>query len=531
LCTLLSFLVELPIVSPCEAMSKANGPEELVLVLGDQLHPANLALEDLRKDHVVVLMIETVGEATRAWSHKQRIAVFLSAMRHYARDLEARGWQVDYQPLAAGHASLAAGLADAIGRHRPARVSVVEAGEWRVQQDVESACERANVPLRRVEDSHFYCDRDAFRRWARGRRQLVMEFFYRDMRRRFGVLMDGDQPVGGAWNFDKDNRGSFGRAGPGAVPPRARFEPDEITREVLAEVASRFADHPGSLESFAWPVTASEARAALADFVTQRLPLFGRYQDAMWQGEPWLYHAGLAAALNLKLLDPREAVAAAVAAWEAGHAPLAAVEGFVRQVLGWREFIRGIYWLHMPDYAGLNHFGHDRPLPAFFWNGETDLNCLRQSLGDTLANGYAHHIQRLMVIGNFALLAGLDPKAVCDWFLAVYVDAVEWVELPNTLGMALHADGGIVGSKPYAASGAYIKRMSNYCAGCRYDPGSRSGSRACPFNLLYWDFLARHREALAGNPRMALALKNLERIGDDELEALRADAQAFLARL
>jgi deoxyribodipyrimidine photolyase-related protein len=512
-------------------MSKAATPLELVLVLGDQLHPANPALAGVPQDQAVVLMIETVGEAKRAWSHKQRIALFLSAMRHYARDLGTQGWRVDYQPLAAGHASLEAGLAEALERHRPARVTVVEAGEWRVQRDIQSACERARVPLRWVEDSHFYCDHDTFRRWAHGRRQLVMEFFYRDMRRRFDVLMDGGQPVGGAWNFDKDNRGHFGRAGPGELPPRACFEPDEITRETLAEVASRFADHPGSLDSFAWPVTASEARAALADFIALRLPLFGRYQDAMWQGEPWLYHAGLAAALNLKLLDPREAVAAAIAAWQAGHAPLAAVEGFVRQLLGWREFIRGIYWLHMPEYARLNHFGHERPLPAFFWTGDTDMNCLRQCLGDTLANGYAHHIQRLMVLGNFALLAGLLPEAVCDWFLAVYVDAVEWVELPNTQGMALHADGGIVGSKPYAASGAYIKRMSNYCAGCRYDPGRRSGAGACPFNLLYWDFLARHREALAGNPRMALALKNIDRIGADELAALRAEAQAFLARL
>ena len=500
-------------------------------MLGDQLDPSNAALRAARPGQDGVLMIESAGEATHAWSHRQRIAVFLSAMRHYAADLRAAGWNVDYQALDAGHASLGAGLSEALARHRPARLRVVEAGEWRVQDMIESACRDAGVELCWHRDTHFFCGRDDFARWARGRKQLVMEFFYRGLRKRFDVLMEDGQPAGGAWNFDRANRGSFGRKGPGQLPPPRRFEPDEITRGVLAEVADRFPDHPGDLESFGWPVTREEAEAALDAFISRRLALFGRYQDAMWQGEPWLYHAGISAALNLKLLDPRRAVDAAVAAWRAGQAPLEAVEGFVRQVLGWREFIRGVYWLEMPGYAERNHFDHARPLPSFFWDADTDLNCLQQCFGDTLANGYAHHIQRLMVIGNFALLAGLDPEAVCSWFLGIYVDAVEWVELPNTLGMALHADGGIVGTKPYVASGAYIKRMSNYCAGCRYDPGKRSGEDACPFNLLYWDFLARNLETLAGNPRMGLALKNLERIDAEELAQIRAGAEAFLGRL
>ena len=512
-------------------MSKNAVSADLVLVLGDQLHPEPPALARTTPERAIVLMIESAAEATHAWSHKQRIAMFLAAMRHHAQALRAAGWRVDYRALSAECASLAAGLDDAIVQHRPSRVLVTEPGEWRVQQALEAACASRGVPLEWVPDPHFYCSRDDFRDWAAGRKNLVMEYFYREMRRRSGILMNGDQPAGGAWNFDKHNRGHFGRAGPGAVPERAGCAPDAITREVLDEVAARFPGHPGALESFRWPVTPAAARAALAEFVAHRLPLFGRYQDAMWQGEPWLYHAGISAALNLKLLDPREAVNAAVEAWAEGAAPLAAVEGFVRQVLGWREFIRGVYWLQMPGYAEHNHFGHDRPLPSFFWDADTDLNCLRQCFGDTLANGYAHHIQRLMVIGNFALLAGFDPQAVCDWFLGVYVDAVEWVELPNTLGMALHADGGIVGSKPYAASGAYIKRMSNYCVGCRYDPGKRSGEDACPFNALYWDFLARHRDMLAGNPRMGLAVKNLERIGAAELAGIRATAAAFLSGL
>jgi len=504
---------------------------ELVLVLGDQLDRRSPALDAAACDEAVVLMIESAGEAAHAWSHKQRIALFLSAMRHHAEALRGDGWTVDYQPLQAGHDSLADGVCDAIARHRPQRVRMVEAGEWRVQQMIDRACAEAGAELQVHDDSHFFCSREEFARWAGGRKQLVMEYFYRDMRKRFDVLMENGRPAGDAWNFDRANRGSFGRHGPGEVPTPLRFEPDAITRGVLDEVEKRFPGHPGSLEGFGWPVTPAEAEAALKDFVTRRLPSYGRYQDAMWQGQPWLYHAGISAALNLKLLDPRRAVDAAVTAWDAGDAPLEAVEGFVRQLLGWREFIRGVYWLEMPAYARHNHFGHDRPLPSFFWNGDTELNCLRQCFGDTLANGYAHHIQRLMVIGNFALLAGLRPQAVCDWFLGIYVDAVEWVELPNTLGMALHADGGVVGTKPYVASGAYIKRMSNYCDGCRFDSGKRSGADACPFNLLYWNFLAQHRETLTANPRMRLALKNLERLDDARLEEIRAGAAGFLAKL
>ena len=504
---------------------------ELVLVLGDQLDRRSPALDAAACDEAVVLMIESAGEAAHAWSHKQRIALFLAAMRHHAEALRGDGWTVDYQPLRAGHDSLADGVCDAIARHRPQRVRMVEAGEWRVQEMIGRACAGAGTELQVHDDSHFFCSREEFARWAGSRKQLVMEYFYRDMRKRFDVLMENGRPAGDTWNFDRANRGSFGRQGPGQVPTPLRFEPDEITRGVLEEVEKRFPDHPGSLEGFGWPVTPAEAEAALEDFVARRLPSYGRYQDAMWQGEPWLYHAGISAALNLKLLDPRRAIDAAVDAWDAGDAPLEAVEGFVRQLLGWREFIRGVYWLEMPGYARQNHFGHDRPLPPFFWNGDTELNCLRQCFGDTLANGYAQHIQRLMVIGNFALLAGLHPQAVCDWFLGIYVDAVEWVELPNTLGMALHADGGIVGTKPYVASGAYIKRMSNYCDGCRFDPGKRSGEDACPFNLLYWNFLAQHRETLAANPRMGLVLKNLERLEDAQLEEIRAGAAAFLMQL
>jgi len=368
---------------------------------------------------------------------------------------------------------------------------------------------------------------------ARGRKGLRMEFFYREMRRRHGVLMRDGEPEGGQWNFDADNREAFGAegpagaAGPAGVPAPARFEPDDTTREALQEVRTRFASHPGRLDDFAWPVTRAQALQSLQRFIEQRLPLFGRYQDAMWPGEPWLYHAHLSAALNLKLLNPREVVAAAVAAYESGAAPLASVEGFVRQILGWREYVRGIYWTSMPAYGDLNELGADQELPAWYWTGDTDMACLRDALTQTLAHGYAHHIQRLMVTGLYALMLGVRPQAVHEWYLAVYVDAVEWVELPNTLGMSQYADGGLMASKPYVATGKYIERMSPHCQGCRYDPAQRTGERACPYTTLYWDFLMRHEARLAANPRMALQVKNLARLDGAQREAVRARAGAI----
>jgi deoxyribodipyrimidine photolyase-related protein len=349
------------------------------------------------------------------------------------------------------------------------------------------------------------------------------------MRQRHGVLMDGAQPEGGQWNFDADNREAFGPSGPGPVPPRTVFEPDAITREVMTLVRSRFGTHPGQLDSFAWTVTRAQALQALQRFVAERLPHFGRWQDAMWPGEPWLYHAHLSAALNLKLLNPREVVDAAVAAYRAGAAPLAGVEGFVRQVLGWREYVRGIYWTRMPGYAELNALDAPHDLPGFFWTGHTDMACLRDALGQTLQHGYAHHIQRLMVTGLFALMYGVQPQQVHAWYLAVYVDAVEWVELPNTLGMSQYADGGLMASKPYVATGKYIQRMSPHCKGCRYNPAQRTGDAACPYTTLYWDFLMRHEERLAANPRMALQVKNVARLDGAEKQAIRARAAAVRA--
>ena len=505
----------------------------LIVVLGDQLDLDAAAFDGFDPALDAVWMAEVAEESTHVWSSKPRTAMFLAAMRHFGLALEAAGRTLHYTRLdgRGPGGSLGAQLQADTVRLRPAQLVMTAPGDWRVLQAIKAVAESNGLPLEIREDRHFFSSIRDFAAHAKGRKSLRMEYFYREQRKRHRVLMqaDGqsDEPVGGQWNFDADNREAFGAAGPGAVPPRTSFEPDAVTREVIALVNTRFASHPGQLNSFVWPVTRAQALQSLQAFIQERLPLFGRYQDAMWPGDPWLYHAHLSAALNLKLLNPREVVAAAEAAYHAGHAPLASVEGFVRQLLGWREYVRGIYWTQMPDYADRNALDAQEALPAWYWTGATDMACLRDALAQTLTHGYANHIQRLMVTGLYALMLGVQPKQVHAWYLAVYVDAVEWVELPNTLGMSQYADGGVMGSKPYIATGKYIQRMSPHCKGCRYDPAQRSGDSACPFTTLYWDFLMRHEATLAKNPRMALQVKNVARLTDAQKQAVDERAAAI----
>ena len=503
----------------------------LIVVLGDQLDLEASAYDNFDARVDAVWMAEVADESTRVWSSRPRTVMFLAAMRHFALALKAVNRPLHYAQLDApgNQGSLAAQLKADMERLRPARLVMTEPGDWRVLQAIKAVADASGTPLEICEDRHFLSSVSDFAAHARGRKSLRMEYFYREQRRRHSVLMDPQNegaPLGGKWNFDAENREAFGAAGPGEVPPRCAFKPDAVTRKVIALVEGRFPQHPGRLESFAWPVTRAQALQSLSAFVKERLPQFGRYQDAMWPGDPWLYHSHLSAALNLKLLNPREVLAAAVAAYESGHAPLASVEGFVRQILGWREYVRGIYWTQMPGYLELNTLGADADLPEWYWTGDTDMACLRDAIGQTLTHGYANHIQRLMVTGLYALMLGVQPKQVHTWYLAVYVDAVEWVELPNTLGMSQYADGGLMGSKPYVATGKYIERMSPHCKDCRYDPAQRTGERACPFTTLYWNFLMRHEATLAKNPRMALQVKNLARMNAAQRQevALRAAA-------
>lgn len=503
----------------------------LVIVLGDQLDLVSSAFDGFDSTCDAVWMAEVAEESTHIWSSKQRTALFLAAMRHFAQALREAGRPLHYTRLdqADNRGSLAAELQFAIEKIAPSACVISGAGDFRVYQSILAVARQTGVPLDVREDRHFYATVHQFAAYAKDRNSIRLEYFYRTLRRQHGVLMEGDQPAGGQWNFDADNREAFGKTGPGAVPARTMFAPDATTQEVIDLVNARFASHPGTLHSFAWPVTRAQALQSLDAFITERLPLFGRYQDALWPGEAWLYHSHLAAALNLKLLNPREVVAAAEAAYHAGTAPLACVEGFIRQILGWREYVRGIYWTQMPAYADRNALNAQEPLPAWYWTGQTDMACLRDAIGQTLAHGYSHHIQRLMVTGLFALLLGVQPQQVHAWYLSVYVDAVEWVELPNTLGMAMYADGGLMASKPYIATGKYIERMGSkqHCASCRYDPAQREGERACPYTTLYWDFLARHEASMAKNPRMALQVRNLARLSDAQKLAVAERAAAI----
>lgn len=503
----------------------------LRFVLGDQLTRSLSSLADLDPARDVVLMVEVAGEATYVRHHKQKIALIFSAMRHFAEELRGEGITVDYVTLNApgNSGSFEGELRRALQRHQPDRVIVTEPGEWRVWEAILEWREILPVPVEIRGDDRFVATRDEFAAWAKGRKTYRMEFFYREMRRKTGLLMEGDEPLDGQWNFDAANRKSLPA---GYKPPRRlRFEPDAITREVLALVEQRFPNHFGDLEPFGWPVMRDDALKALDHFIAVALEGFGDFQDAMKRGEDFLHHALVSPALNIGLLTPMELCRAAERAYYEGRAPLNAVEGFIRQVIGWREFVRGLYWNEMPGYAETNALGANRALPDFYWTGDTDLACLKECITATKRNAYAHHIQRLMVTGNFALLAGVAPREIEEWYLLVYADAFEWVELPNVHGMVMFADGGLLASKPYAASGAYIDRMSDYCAGCRYDPEVKSGPKACPFNPLYWNFLIENEAKLAKNPRMAMAYRNLQRFSTERRAEITREATAFLDRV
>ena len=498
-------------------------------MLGDQLDVESSAFDGFDSERDCVWMAEVEEESCHVPSHQARSVLFLSAMRHFASLLRERGWRCHYRCLddEGNTQTLAGELTASVQQYHPVGLVMAQPGDWRVQSALVAAALELGLKPDVREDRHFFCDLDWFSRYASQRKQLRLEYFYREMRRRHGVLMEGDRPAGGAWNFDAQNRESFGKRGPASIPAPVAFPPDATTREVMRLVGVRFAKNPGRSDRFDFPVTAADAEAALQDFIAHRLVDFGQFEDAMWTGEPYLYHSRLSAAMNLKLLSPRRVVAAAEAACRAGQAPLASVEGFIRQVLGWREFVRGIYWTGMPAYADGNALAAHQPLPEFYWTGDTPMKCLAETVGQTLEYGYAHHIQRLMVTGLYALLLGVRPREIHEWYLAVYVDAVEWVELPNVIGMSQFADGGHMASKPYAATGKYINRMSNYCASCQFDPAEALNERACPFTTLYWDFLLRNETRLRSIPRMELQLKNLTRFTPERRAAIALKADAL----
>ena len=506
----------------------------LIIIFGDQLDPESAAFDGFVSSDAVV-MAEVYEEATYIRQHKIRLVLFFSAMRHFRDELIAKGIPVHYRQIddpqsdPQNHGSLAAELAARVKELRPEKIIMLEPGDYRISHEIKQQAAKLNVLLEIRPDRHFYCATDEFQSYAKPGKRLIMENFYRQMRVKHGVLMEGKDPVGGQWNFDKDNRQPLTAAARREIRPPHAFKPDALTRKVIATVEERFPDSPGRLDHFDYPVTRAQAQQALKDFIQHRLTGFGPYEDAMAQGEQFLFHSRLSCSLNLHLLRPQEVVDAAIHAYQAGHAPLNSVEGFVRQILGWREYVRGIYWQHMPGYQDLNALEADMPVPSFFWTAETEMNCMRHSVNGLIDHAYAHHIQRLMVMGLFSQLLGVVPRKFHEWHMSMFVDSIDWVSLPNALGMSQYGDGGIMATKPYPASGNYIHRMSDYCQGCRYKPGKSTGDDACPFTTLYWDFLARHREMFAKNGRMLYQIQNLNRQDKGDTQRIRKQADHLRA--
>jgi len=492
----------------------------LTIITGDQLSPDIASLQAIERGRDHVLMAELSDEVEYVRHHVKKIVLIFSAMRHFARKLEETGHRVHYHRFdpAARVRSFSDAVAAHCDRHRIDEIVVTWPGEWRVFDEFNRLEKTLGIPVRMLDDDRFVSTPGEFAEWADGRKSLRMEFFYRLMRKRTGLLMDEQgEPEGGQWNFDAENRKKW-KGRPAAASPMS-FAPDEITREVIELVRSHI-DGFGELDGFDFGVTPEQARRSLAHFVKTGLASFGDYQDALPDDEDYLFHSRLSAYLNIGLLGPLEVCEAVEQAWRDDLVPLNSAEGYIRQIIGWREFIRGIYWHEMPGYADRNHLGGDQALPEWYWSGQTGMRCLHRAIENTRANAYAHHIQRLMVTGNFALLLGVRPAEICEWYLAVYADAFEWVELPNTLGMVMFGDGGLLASKPYAASGKYIQRMGDHCANCRYAVTERTGEDGCPFNALYWDFLMRNEKVLGDNPRMRMMYRNVERLAPAEKAAI-----------
>ncbi len=509
----------------------ANTPARMLLILGDQLNRDSLLFKQFDRQTDQLLMAEVSGESTETLSSKQRTVAFLSAMRHFANDLEADKFPLTYYPLNKGFKTFGEALSHQYQQHPFDELHCVLPGDNRLLKAISDWCEQHDIKPNWLADKHFIARRGEFKKWLAERKQPRMEYWYRELRKDRQILMNGDKPVGGQWNFDKDNRKSFGKNGPTDLPKPTLFQPDDITEQVIKDVDKHLPNIPGKLDDFVWPVTRQQGLQVLDDFIRERLKHFGDYQDAMWTEQPWLYHSRLSLAINLKLLSPEEVIEAALKAYENQQAPLNAIEGFIRQILGWREYIRGLYWAHRDDWLDMNALNARRDLPKLYWDADTQMTCLQQSVSQVLTYGYGHHIQRLMVTGLFALLWGVKPKAIHEWYLAMYVDAVAWVEIPNTLGMSQYADGGIVGSKPYIASGAYIDRMSNYCKQCPFDPKQAHGEKACPFTTLYWTFVERHQDLLSRNPRLGMQVKNWQRKPEDEQQAILKHAEKLHRQL
>ena len=503
----------------------------LRLVLGDQLNPEHSWFHAV-DDEVLYLMMEVRSETDYVCHHAQKVLAIFAAMRDFARHIGEKGHRIRYFHILDpdNRQSLTSNLALMLATDHFQRLEWQAPDEWRVDRQLAVFAASCGIPAGMVSSHHFLTERHDAAALFTGHDHWLMETFYRSMRRRYQILLDQNgRPEGGRWNYDHDNRKPW--PGSPLLPPSWQKSHDHA--QLWNDIQDSGVVTLGcpSAEDFPWPVNRQEALELLAHFVRYGLPHFGDYQDAMSTQSPYLYHSLLSFAMNTKMLQPLEVIKAAEDAWRTGLVSLAAVEGFIRQILGWREYVRGFYWAHMPDYLHTNYFGHQRPLPDWFWDGDTRMRCLSQVIHQSLDLAYAHHIQRLMVTGNFALLAGLDPLQLHEWYLGIYIDAFEWVEMPNTLGMSQYADGGRLASKPYVASASYMHRMSDYCKGCHYDRKARYGETACPLNALYWNFHLDHQEKLSGHPRLFHVYRYLDKIDDQEKQQIRLQAAGMLANL
>jgi deoxyribodipyrimidine photolyase-related protein len=504
----------------------------LIHILGDQLSFSISSLKGLSKHQDIILLAEVMEETKYAPHHKKKLIFILSAMRHFAESLKAKGFKVEYVKLDDNKntGSLISELKRFSEKYKPEKIIVTEPSEFRVLEFYSKAEQTLKTKVEIREDDRFICGKLEFQKFFEGKKTLLMENFYRQMRKKTGLLMEKAKPVGGKWNYDKENRNAMpANIKPPQIP---RFEPDIITQDVIKLIDKNFAKNFGESEGFFFAVCKDNAELFFNDFIEKRLKDFGKYQDAMRENLDFGFHSIISIYINIGLLDALECCKKVEKAFIKNKCELNSVEGFIRQIIGWREYIRGIYWMKMPEYKDLNFFENTRKLPWFYWDeSKTDMNCMKHAIKQTRENAYSHHIQRLMVIGNFAMLAGINPDDVDEWYMAVYADAFEWVEMPNTRGMATYADGGIVGTKPYAASGKYINRMSNYCKKCKYDVNKTTGENACPFNFLYWDFIIRNKDKLEKNPRMIYPYLNLKNKSEHEIESIQNQASEYLNKV
>lgn len=500
----------------------------LRLILGDQLNPLHSWLREVDPE-VHYLMVEMRQETDYVLHHVQKVCGFFLAMRNFGDQLEAAGHSLTYVRISEEKASWG------LDRLVPYTVQTLGAerfeyqlpDEYRLDEQLRQIGQSLECPAIACSTEHFYTEREELAQMFQGKKRLLMESFYRQMRKKHRILMEGEHPLGGQWNFDASNRKKW--KGDPRVPEAPRFahESGPLLVELEKAGVSTFGSPP--VNGLDLPVNREEALELLDHFCHRLLPYFGDYQDAFARGEPYLFHSRLSFALNLKILSPMEVIDAVIDHYQqrTSEIHISQVEGFVRQILGWREFVRGLYWKEMPGYKDLNALDNQRDLPAFFWTGATQMNCVRQSISQSLELAYAHHIQRLMILGNFALLFGCDPAQVDAWYLGVYVDAIEWVQLPNTHGMSQWADGGIMATKPYVSSANYIQKMGDYCQGCAYSPREKTGDKACPFNSLYWNFLLTHEERLSANPRMSMMYTLLRKQDPEQLAAMQEQAQHY----